>query len=148
MSTYLCDVNVWLALALSDHVHHDNARAWLDTIDDHEEVAFCRATQQALLRLLTSAAVLAPYGIPPLTNAKAWDAYEAFTDDIRVMLLPEPDGLEAHWARFATRNAASPKVWMDAYLAAFSVASGSMFVTGDTAFAQYSGLRLHLIGTD
>jgi uncharacterized protein len=30
----LCDSNVWLALALFDHAHHDAARAWLETVTD------------------------------------------------------------------------------------------------------------------
>lgn len=28
----LCDSNVWLALALSKHVHHRTTREWLETI--------------------------------------------------------------------------------------------------------------------
>jgi uncharacterized protein len=31
---YLCDSNVWLALALSDHVHHGPTREWLESVDD------------------------------------------------------------------------------------------------------------------
>lgn len=60
MTAQLCDVNVWLALALSGHAQHSAARQWFDSIDGSGEVLFCRATQQSLLRLLTNAAVLAP----------------------------------------------------------------------------------------
>ncbi|MGD9892846.1 MAG: PIN domain-containing protein [Dehalococcoidia bacterium] len=67
----LCDRNVWLALALLDHTHHDAARRWLETATKPGAVLFCRATQQTFLRLLTTAAVLAPYGIPLLTNQQA-----------------------------------------------------------------------------
>ena len=91
----LCDGNVWLALALSGHVHQPAAREWLDSIEEPEPVLFCRATQQSLLRLLTTAAVLAPYENPPLTNDEARAAYEAFAADDRIALAAkEPAGLQ------------------------------------------------------
>jgi predicted nucleic acid-binding protein len=72
----LCDSNVRLALALFDHTHHDGARRWLETVTKPGAVLFCRATQQAFLRLLTTAAVLALYGIPALSNQQAWNALD------------------------------------------------------------------------
>lgn len=147
MSLHLCDVNVWLALALSGHVHHDAARAWLDSVDEPDSIVFCRATQQALLRLLTSPAVLAPYGNQPLTNAAAWDAYDAFIADDRIVLrVDEPAGLEARWRALAHRDTASPKLWMDAYLAAFTVCDGYRMVTTDVAFRQFEELDLLVLG--
>lgn len=82
----LCDTNIWLALALSGHVHHRASRAWLDTINAPGVIHFCRATQQSLLRLLTNRTVLGAYGSPPLTNREAWAAYAAFLDDDRIVL--------------------------------------------------------------
>jgi toxin-antitoxin system PIN domain toxin len=143
----LCDSNVWLALALSKHAHHAAARRWLEAVPDTGSVLFCRATQQTLLRLLTNASVLSPYGNPPLTNRQAWDAYEAFLADDRIAFRPEePAGLEAHWRRFAVRGSASPKIWMDAHLAAFALAGGYRMVTTDAAFRQFRGLDLYLLG--
>ncbi len=137
----LCDVNVWLALALSKHVHHRAVRQWFQSVEEPGAVVLCRATQQAMLRLLTNAAVLAPYGNPPLSNAQAWAACDAFLADDRVSLhTTEPAQLGAHWKRFALRETASPKLWMDAYLAAFAVASGLRLVTTDSAFRQFAGL--------
>lgn len=144
---WLCDNNVWLALVLSGHVHHARARGWLETVVDPTSVLFCRATQQALLRLLTNAAVLAPYGNAPLTNQQAWTTYEALLADDRIILrLQEPAGLDLHWKAFALRDTASPKLWMDAYLAAFALAGGYRVVTADTAFRQFNGLDLVLLG--
>ena len=56
----LFDSNVWLALALSRHVHHAVAREWFEAVETSSSVYFCRATQQTLLRLFTNAAVLSP----------------------------------------------------------------------------------------
>ena len=147
MTLNLCDSNVWLAMVLSGHVHHAAARAWLETVEDPESVLFCRATQQALLRLLSSRAVLAPYGNPPLTNREAWRAYQSLLSDDRIAFRAlEPTGLEAQWKRFAVRDSASPKLWMDAYLAAFALSGGYRMVTTDGAFRQFAELDLLLVG--
>lgn len=144
--TYLCDSNVWLALSLSGHVHHPTARRWLDGVEDAGSVLFCRATQQTFLRLLTNAAVLSPYGRGPLTNTEAWDVYEALLSDDRIELWHgEPAGIGARWKEFACRDVAAPKLWMDAYLAAFAVALGCRLVSDDAAFTQFDGLDLLLL---
>lgn len=144
---YLCDSNVWLALALSGHSHHGATRGWLDSVAEPATVLFCRSTQQTFLRLLTNTAVLAPYGNPPLANSEAWAAYEALIADDRITVaVSEPDGLEECWKSFAVRDTASPKLWMDAYLAAFAVAGEYRMVTTDTAFNQFSGLDPVLLG--
>lgn len=143
---YLCDSNVWLSLALSAHVHHRAAHVWLDTATEPRSVMFCRATQQSVLRLLTTAAVLAPYGNPPLTNDQAWQTYQAFAADDRIGLVDgEPPGLEHAWVALAATTAASPKLWMDAYLAAFAHSAGYTLVTTDAAFAQFPDLDLRLL---
>lgn len=143
----LCDSNVWLALALSRHAHHGAARAWFDAVTDAGSVLFCRATQQSFLRLLTNAAVLGAYGNPPLTNRQAWEACESLLADDRVAFgSDEPPGLAALWKRFAVRRTASPKLWMDAYLAAFALAGGCRIVTTDAAFRQFAGLEVELLG--
>lgn len=143
----LCDSNLWLALSLSKHVHHAAAVAWLGRVDDPQAIFFCRATLQAFLRLLTNAAVLAPYGNPPLTNRQAWQVYETLLSDDRIVFrADEPAGLDVRWKQFAVRSTASPKLWMDAYLAAYALAGGHRLVTTDTAFRQFRGLDLELVG--
>ena len=143
----LCDSNVWLALALSRHAHHAAAREWFEAVAEPRSVLFCRATQQTFLRLLTNASVLSPYGNPPLTNRQAWQAYQALVADDRIAFRSEePAGLEALWRRFAVRETPSPKIWMDAYLAAFALAGGHRMVTTDVAFRQFRGLDLEVLG--
>lgn len=144
---HLCDSNVWLALVLSKHVHHTAAIAWFDSVVEPASVCFCRATQQSVLRLLTNASVLSPYGNPPLTNRQAWDAYDALLADDRVVFCgEEPAGLETRWKGLAMRDTASPKIWMDAYLAAFALSGGHRMVTTDAAFKQFRGLDLEILG--
>jgi uncharacterized protein len=149
VTTELCDTNVWLALALSGHVHHAAARDWLDTVEQPGSVLFCRSTQQSFLRLLTNPAVLSPYGNPPLTNRQAWDVYDALTSDDRIeMRTVEPARLESTWRDLAVRDSASPKLWMDAYLAAYAHTGGHRLVTTDAGFRQFADLDLFLINAD
>lgn len=146
MTTFLCDTNVWLALTLSRHVHQATASRWLDTVEDEASVLFCRATQQSFLGLLTNHAVLGAYGNKPLTNARAWATYEALLGDERiVMRSEEPPGLEAALSRFAVRETSSPKLWMDAYLAAFAVGGGHRLITTDRAFGQFADVDVLLL---
>lgn len=143
----LCDSNIWLALVLSQHQHHRAVQAWLGTIERPGAVCFCRVTQQSLLRLLTTAAVMSRYGNSPLTNRQAWQLYEhILTDDRIVARIAEPPRLETRWKALAVSGLASPKVWMDAYLAGFALAGGYGLVTTDKAFRAFPGLDLTLLG--
>lgn len=144
----LCDSNVWLSLALSDHVHHQAVREWLDGVDAPDSILFCRATQQSLLRLLTTEAVLAPYGNAALTNREAWEVYRAFAADDRIALrAEEPAGLEEAWLGLAATARSSPKLWMDAYLAAWASSAGCVLVTTDAAFQEFANLEWRLLGS-
>jgi uncharacterized protein len=141
----LPDVNIWLALALSGHSHHQAARSWLDTQETFASIFFCRATQQGLVRLLTTAEVLSGYGLPPLTNREAWRVVESFMADERVTFANEPAGVEDAWKALALRDTHSPKLWMDAWLAAFALCSGFQMITTDKAFAQFKELELRIV---
>ena len=143
----LPDVNIWLALSLSGHSHHLVAREWLDGESMPGGIRFCRATQQGLLRLLTTRAVLAPFGIEPLTNREAWHIEARLLADDRIAFAEEPAGVEEQWKSWADRTVASPKLWMDAWLAAFAHQSGFQLVTIDKAFAQFAGLNARILTT-
>ncbi len=143
MSTFLCDTNIWLALTFENHEHARAATRWLNSVQEPRSIWFCRTTQHSFLRLITSTAVVAPYGFPPLTNTQAWATYDAFIRDNRIVLATdEPPNLDKRWREFAERSTASPKLWMDAYLAAFALAAGHRFVTTDRAFRQFRELDL------
>ncbi|HEX8916298.1 MAG TPA: TA system VapC family ribonuclease toxin [Humisphaera sp.] len=143
----LADTNIWLALTLSDHSFHAQAINWLDRQSPKAPVAFCRSTQQSFLRLLTTESVMRPHGVPPMTNDAAWAVYEGLRSDRRVAWAAEPDAddVEARWRQFASRGVASPKLWMDAYLAALAVVGGHRLVTIDKAFKQFAGLDVVVV---
>jgi toxin-antitoxin system PIN domain toxin len=126
---FLPDVNVWLALASWRHVHAPICGSWLNSIPSGE-VVFCRVTQIGLLRLLTSESVM---GIDVLSSREAWGAYRTILADDRIQFAPEPFAMEQEWRKMTAQERPMPKIWTDAYLAAFARAGGMQLVTLDRA---------------
>lgn len=64
-----------------------------------------------------------------------------------VNTLQEPSGLQTRWLELAKLPSASPKVWMDAYLAAFAILHDAEFFTLDRDFRNFEeeGLKLRLL---
>ena len=135
----LLDINVWLALSISAHTRHRKATDWFDASPGNT-LYFCRYTQQGTLRLLTTKTVASLYGRAPLTNRAALSAMSVLLDHERIQFAEEPSGLYPKWCTYADASTASPKLWMDAYLAAFAKVGGYSVITTDRAFKQYSGL--------
>lgn len=140
----LADTNFWLAMSFSKHQFHEEATRWFGK--QVEPVVFCRSTQQSFLRLLTTEAVSKLYGIEAMSNVEAWDFYEAMAGDRRCGFAEEPAGLEKKWAAYVRVGSASPKIWMDAYLAAFAVAGGYSLVSIDAGFRRFKDLNIMLLG--
>lgn len=139
---HLCDSNVFLALAVEQHVHHARAAEWFASLSDADTALFCRATRISFLRLLTQA--VAP-DFTPLTNSEAWAVLDRLLEDEATGFAEEPDGLDVVWRRLSERNTPSPKVWMDAYLAAFAIVGGMRLVTLDKDFRKYESDGLDLL---
>lgn len=143
MHRFLPDTNVWLALTLSGHPFHEAAVGWLDDVDGRGTVVMCRATQQSVLRLLTTAAIFRPLGDEPLANTEAWAVVDALLADDRMSIIAvEPPRAGELWRRYTDRSTTAPKVWMDGYLAGFAAAAGATLVTCDTGFRAYADLEL------
>ena len=140
----LPDLNVWFALCIPQHVHHRSVLSWFMKAE-HEKVVFCRSTQQGLLRLLTTRAITGPFGLVPFSNRQAISRINAIMEDERIAFVEEPAHLWEQWLHFADSRHASPKLWMDAHLAAFAHSGGYQLVTLDKAFKQFKGLRLELL---
>lgn len=126
------DANVWLALIWNRHSHSVVARSWLDAVAD-EQLLYCRFTQLAVLRLLTTPAVM---GSDVCTMKGAWGIWDRIAADERVSFLSEPEGLEAHFRKNSRAPSVSPKMWADAYLLAFARAAGVKLVTFDQALGR------------
>ena len=95
-------------------------------------------TQQGFLRLATNPKAV---GAAAVTLADAWIMYDALLGDPFVSFTDEPDGVESLWRGYTQHQSFSPKVWNDAYLAAFARAAGCELVTFDKGFSQYTHLK-------
>ncbi|MCU1321961.1 MAG: hypothetical protein JWM43_1610 [Acidobacteriaceae bacterium] len=128
------DINVWLALNFSHHIHHERSNLWFESLDQNAELIFCRFTQMGLLRLLTTTAVM---GAEVKTQRQAWRMYDLLLRD-GVRFMQEPRTLDESFRSLARLNTASPKDWADSYLAAFAAESGAGLVTFDKALAKHA----------
>jgi toxin-antitoxin system PIN domain toxin len=144
----LIDINVWIAATFPTHPCHQKAQQPLARATPAAPAVFCRTTQQGFLRLASNPAQLKAYGAVGLTNRDALVALNAFLALPQVCERAEPPGLVPLWHRLATRDTASPKVWMDAYLAAFAIHAGLRLVTLDQDFKSFvaQGLDCAWIG--
>jgi hypothetical protein len=97
------DVNVWIALTYERHAHHVAARNWFAALERDARLFFCRFTPIGFLRLLTNEAVMGPDGV--MGQAEAWEVYDRWAEDGRVLYVDEPRGLEPSFR--SVRRAAS-----------------------------------------
>jgi len=143
----LFDTSVWLAAMFEQHPFHSIARQPLQQATPQQPAVFCRATQQSVLRLLSTAGIAKTYGQTPLTNRGALMAVDALQALPQVAWRDESPGVFSQWRTLAALDSASPKVWMNAYLAAFAIAGGLRLVTLDRDFNNFvaQGLDLNLL---
>lgn len=143
----LFDTNVWLAAIFTQHPLHRLAQQALQQATPVAPAVFCRSTQQSFLRLSSTPVLLKAYGVEGMSNRDALVALDALQALPQVGLRDEPPGAFALWRTLVNRDTVSPKVWMDAYLAAFAVAGGLRMVTLDGDFKNFvpQGLDLVLI---
>ena len=141
----LLDINVWLALADENHVHHVRARHYWEA-EASEQLAFTRVTALGLLRLLTNKTVMAGN---PFTVAEAWSAYQAFRQLPEIVWLDDRNDLvaqvDAILAEFVELRGFTALHWTDGYLAALAQANQCRLVSFDNDFRRYRRLAfLHL----
>jgi len=138
----LCDVNVLLALVTDRHALHGHAMRWLENMGVGEAV-LCRVAQMGLLRLLNNPVVMQE---DVLDAAACWSLWHRLLEDERFRFAAEePSGFDNAFERFTSGRAFSPRVWTDAYLAAFAHAGRLTLVTLDHGFRSFQGLACDVL---
>ncbi len=132
MTSWLPDINVWVALHHQRHAHHRVTLDWFNGLDEQSTLVFCRQTQLGLFRLLTTDTLM---GGENLTQRKCWALYAQWMAGGRAQERPEPPGVHAAFRARTMASEPAPKTWMDAYLAAFAEAAELNLVTFDKALA-------------
>lgn len=148
VSACLFDTNVWIAALFPTHPFHSHARAALRDATPANPAVFCRSTEQSFLRLASTEALLRAYGAVGLTNRDALVAMSDLLALPQVCEREEAPGTAALWHRLASRNTASPKLWMDAYLAAFAISGAMSIVSLDHDFKTFEKQGLDLVLLD
>lgn len=138
---FLPDVNFWLALTFVTHQFHAAAKRWFDGLSG-PGCYFCRHTQHGFLRLANDPRAMRGEAVP---MGEAWRLYELALSDIRIDFAVEPPALDVLWRSYTSRQSYSPKLWSDAYLAAFAQLAGLEVVTFDRGFAQFPALQVTLL---
>jgi uncharacterized protein len=131
-SSVFPDINVWLALVFDRHMHHEEALRWYNALDPTTIFVFCRHTQLGLLRLLSTESVM---GENVMSQHQCWHVYDCWFDSGQAVLFEEPVSLEPLFRAHTSDDLVAPKVWADAYLAAFAEAGRLALVTFDRALA-------------
>ena len=96
-----------------------------------------------LLRHLTNSKIMGAF---VQSQQAAWNNYDRFAQDPRVIYLNEPAQLETSFRSLASASSPSHAQWTDAYLASFAIEGQAQLVTFDQGFSRFSGLDLLLLG--
>lgn len=139
-SVDLPDVNVWLAMVDETHVHHSAARLYWEEAAA-PQIAFSRVTMLGFLRLSTHSQVLTT----PLSPREAWSIYQQFRALPDIGFVSESYDVESCYCEFSAEDRFPPRLWTDAYLAAFARTRGCRMVSFDSDFKRFRDLNfLHL----
>jgi uncharacterized protein len=141
----LFDSSVWVAATFPTHPLHARAQQALPDATPGDPAVFCRATEQSFLRLASTPALLRAYDAEGQTNRDALAALAALLALPQVTERDERPGTRPLWHRLACRDTASPKVWMDAYLAAFAIRAGLRLLSLDGDFRTFEAEGLNLL---
>lgn len=113
---------------------------------EESPACLCRATEQSWLRLITTPAVQKSVNSPTFGNTLAIETITRWLSQPQVLMIDEePPGTRPLWLRLAANVHPSPKLWMDAYLAAFAISANLALVTADQDFRQFEASGLHLL---
>ncbi len=137
----LPDVNFWVALTDTTHVHHRRSLSYWNS-ERSERIAFCGVTRSGLLRVMTNPKAMAgkPFDLPD-----AWRRYQQFADLPEVDFLPDGRSFEGLMAGWCRSSIFPQRLWTDAWIAALALEHGCRVVSFDADFAKFPGLDLLLL---
>lgn len=134
----MLDVNVLVNAMRSDAPRHAVVREWLDTIRNRPEpFGISELVLTGLLRVVTHRRVFSPP--TPTASALAWVGALRATPNL-VLIAPGP----RHWAIFeglVVSTGANGNLVADAWHAALAIEHGCEWVSDDSDFARFAGLR-------
>lgn len=130
--TGLPDVNVWLALVDENHAHHEKALDYWQN-KSAPDIAFCRVTVLAFLRLSTHPKVLSR----PLSSAEAWDIYQRYRTEAHVGFIVDSPEMDSAFMALSCQADFPHHLWTDCYLAALACFRNCRIISFDTDFNRF-----------
>jgi hypothetical protein len=128
MKPYLLDINVLIALAWPNHVHHSEALAWFN-LKAVDRFRTCPLTQTGFVRISSN----------PLFTSEAVTPMDAWNLLRRVCALPGhefwPDDISLPEAQSAVAGLCGHRQVTDAYLVALAISHDGMLATLDRGVA-------------
>ena len=134
----LYDANMWVAMLINRHVHHERALSHYDSVAGTGYVLLSQSVRISVLRLLTQPSIHREYALEPITNAAAFDYLARITQSPKVRNLLEPAEIFVTWRDLAAHPHPAPNRWMDAYLCAIARHAGVPMVTLDQGMLHYA----------
>ena len=130
--TVLLDGNVLIALAATDHVHHERARQWFAAMSG--DFATCPITEGTLIRFLVREGMRLVAAQQLLSTVVADSRHEFWPDDLS-------------YTRAELQSVIGHRQVTDAYLVALAERHGAQVVTFDRGLAQTFGPNMVLVPT-
>jgi len=118
--TYLLDANALIALAISEHEHHDTAVRWVAEVD---EIALCPIVEGALVRFMVRAGESYTTALAALSALHASSRCAFWPDSIS-------------YTDANLRHVFGHRQVTDAYLAALAASRGCLLATFDQALTD------------
>lgn len=134
--TDLPDVNTWVALSYSNHLHHRRAKDYWDRTRA-DEIAFCGVALAGMLRILTQPA---PMNDNPFSPAEAIQKFRDWMGLSEVRFIGDSHQVLTSVSEWAGRPFFTPTLWTDAWIAAVALENGCRVVSFDAGFAKFPGL--------
>ena len=134
----LYDANMWVAMLIPRHVHHERALSHYDSVAGTGYVLLSQSVRISVLRLLTQPSIHRVYALEPITTTAAFDYLARITQSPKVRNLLEPAELFVTLRDLASHPHPAPNRWMDAYLCAVARHAGVPIVTLDRGMLHYA----------
>lgn len=133
----LPDLNVWLALASPDHIHHPQAVDYWENLAA-EQVLFCTVTALGLVRLISQPKLMGN-GVKSLSEASV--LLQDFCKQPGVSLAtPACDGWDVYHQLIQSGDWPA-RLCTDVHLAALAISNGWRLVSFDRDFERFCDLQ-------
>lgn len=137
----LVDVNILVYAHRADFAEHESARSEVDAmVNGTERFGVPEAVLQRMVRVSSN---LRPLATPVAESLDFCNAIKS--SPLCEIIYPS----ENHWAiyeKLCRAGNLKGKIIADAYLAAFAIDRGAIWITADSDYEKFAGLRWRLLG--